>query len=603
MSNKNTSLSAVIYVRVSSEKQIDNYSLDIQEKITSDYAKSNHMKILKVFREEGKSGRNTNRPAYQEMKKFLLETKVDVVLVHKLDRLHRDEYNLYADLHFFQEHGIKLIAIADGIDSSNNDLCLAIAMQSAISANFSRNLSKETRKGLLAGAENCQHMGGKPPYGFKVNHDTGLLEIDEVTAPAVKQIFQLYADDFSAGEICKWLKEHGYKTNNGNDFKANSLNSILHNEKYRGCYTWDKSTPKDSEGHRNGHAVKDNYTKIEGGCPAIISENLFSKVQKRLVINRNKASRSKPKRYYPLNGKIFCAECGSKMTGNVQYSKNHRYYQYRCSEKCGNRPIRAEPLENSIFQILRQCLFSEPNQQAVLDTLNANAKAQKQDNDTLYQQLKAKASGLETAQNNLLKAIESGKATTAIMNRLERISNEKIQLDAKTENLHRTVRTFTNNDLSELQKSLAGYLQTSDTINNKKLLNSTINRIDVSNNEVQVTLAEGIAVDRKTKNLFIKKEYHTMMIKNDVNEIKIEGILLNVVQKDEETFRLFFVMRDKTEIGYTGNSDFDVSVENFYGIAEEAECDILSLVGSKFEMVFETINGEFTDILELTKVA
>lgn len=603
MSNKNTLFFAVIYVRVSSEKQIDGYSLDVQEKITREYAKYNNIKVLKVFREEGYSATNTNRPAYQEMKKFLSEHHVDVVLIHKADRLHRDEYNFYADMYYFKQHRIRLIAIADGIDSNDDSAYLAIAIQAAISANFSRNLSKETRKGLLAGAENCQHMGGKPPYEFKVNQDTGLLEIDETTAPAVRQIFQQYADGFTTGEICKWLKEHGYATSKGNAFKANSLNSILHNEKYRGCYTWDKATPKDSEGHRNGHAVKDEYVRIEGGCPAIVSDELFSAVQQRLAVNRNKANRTKPKRYYPLNGKIFFAECGSKMTGNVQYSKKHRYYQYRCAGKCGNSSIRAEPLENSVFEILEQCLFSEPNQQAIVDTLNANAKVQKQDNDIAYQQLRAKASGIETAQNNLLKAVETGKATHTIMNRLDRITNESEQIQAKIANLDRTVRTFTSGNISELQDSFAKYLQMSDTINAKRLLNSTISRIDISKNEVQVTLAEGIAVDHQTKKLFLNKEYITMMMKKNISEVTIEGILLDVANKDKDTIALTFAMRDKTEVGYTGKSDIDVSVENLYSIAEEADCDVVDLVGSKFEMVFETVNDEITDILELTKVA
>ena len=94
-----------------------------------------------------------------------------------------------------------------------------------------------------------------------------------------------------------------------------------------------------------------------------------------------------------------------------------------------------------------------------------------------------------------------------------------------------------------------------------------------------------------------------MMMKKNISEVTIEGILLNVANKDEDTIALTFAMRHKTEVGDTGKSDIDVSVENFYGIAEEADCDVVDLVGSKFEMVFETVNDEITDILELTKVA
>ena len=290
------------------------------------------------------------------------------------------------------------------------------------------------------------------------------------------------------------------------------------------------------------------------------------------------------------------------MTGNVQYSGNHKYFQYRCANRCGNKSISAEPLENSIFRMLGQCLFSEPNQQAIVDTLNENAKAQKQDNDTAYQQLRAKASRVETAQNNLLKVMESGKATHVIMNRLEILDNESEQIQTKIANLDRTVRTFTSDDLSKLQNSFTAYLQKSDTINNKRLLNSTISRIDVGKNEVQVTLAEGIPVDRQTKNLFIK-EKNIMPMKNNIKKVTIEGILLDVNHNDKDILTLNFVMRDKMKVGYTENSIINVSIDDFYGIAEEAECDIIDMVGSKFEMIFEIVDNEITNILELTKVA
>ena len=231
-------IKAIAYIRVSSEKQVENYSLDFQDRILKRYAETNNIKLVRVFREEGYSATNINRPAYKEMIKYLEENDIDVILVHKLDRLHRDETNMFNDLKRFRESKIKVIAVADGIDTSDDSAGLATAMLAAIGANFSRNLSRETRKGLTSAAENCLHTGGKPPYGFKLDRETMLLEIDETTAPAVRKMFELYADGFRISDIIKWLKEHGYKTAKGNDFKANALNEIFHNEKYRGCYTW-----------------------------------------------------------------------------------------------------------------------------------------------------------------------------------------------------------------------------------------------------------------------------------------------------------------------------------------------------------------------------
>lgn len=459
----------VIYVRVSSEKQVDNYSLDMPEKILKQYAKANDMKVVKVFREEGKSGTNTNRPAYLEMRNFILDNQIDAVVVHKADRLHRNELNFFKDMEYFKNHDIALIAVADGIDSHNDESNLLMAVQAALSANFSRNLSNETRKGLLA------------------------------------------------GEICKWLKEHGYKTNRGNDFKPNSLNSILHNEKYRGCYTWDKSSAKNSDGHRNSHQYKEDYIRIEGGCPAIVSDEMFFAAQKRLTENRNKAHKAGTKHYYYLNGFVFCSKCGSKMSGNVQHSNSRKYYQYRCSNKCGCKPVRADKLENAVFSVLTEALFSAPNQKQIFETLNNLAYSDKLENDKVFQQLRAKQAGLETAQKNLLKAIETGKATTAIMNRLDRLSKENEQITAKLKSFSNTVVNYTSDDLKLLKNQFSEYMAQCDSVNAKQLIRSVIDSITVGNEEITVNLKEGISVGRKFK------EY----VKEPLTEVTITLFLHN----------------------------------------------------------------------------
>ncbi len=519
-------IKAIAYIRVSSEKQVENYSLDFQDRILKRYAETNNIKLVRVFREEGYSATNTNRPAYKEMIKYLEENGIDVILVHKLDRLHRDETNMFNDLKRFRESKIKVIAVADGIDISDDSAGLATAMLAAIGANFSRNLSRETRKGLTSAAENCLHTGGKPPYGFKLDRETMLLEIDETTAPAVRKMFELYADGFGTSDIIKWLKEHGYKTAKGNDFKANALNEIFHNEKYRGCYTWDKALAKDSDGHRNTHGRKDEYIKIEGGCPAIVSEEIFNKVQDRLKENANKANNRTPDRYYPLTGIIFC-NCGSPMCGSISYSKGRRYHKYNCIKKCGNKPIRAEYIELFVINAISTCIFSEPNKELLLSGLNNLSNNTKLESDKEYQQLRSKLSGLETSHENLLKALEKGKASNAIMNRLERIEQEKKQTNFKIQNLTRDTHTFTEYDLQIIQNRFNEFLQVRNSINNKYFLRSVIDKIEVGEEQIKISLKGGISINKSTK---ILMKGNDDMLRNIVRtEARVvEGILLAI---------------------------------------------------------------------------
>lgn len=554
------------------------------------------MKIVKIFREEGHSGRNTNRPQYQAMMKYIRENEIKTLIVHKLDRLHRDEFNVLSDIRFFRENGIQLITIAEAIDSDMESSNLSVMVHSILAADFSRNLSKETRKGLLAGASCCKHMGGIPPYGFKVNCDTGTLEIDETTAPAVRKIFELYAEGFTTGEICDWLESHGYRTTRGNAFKANSLNSILHNEKYRGCYTWDKAAPKDNEGHRNSHKSKESYIKIEDGCPAIVSKELFEKAQEKLRYNSSKASRNKAKRYYSLNGHIYC-QCGARMTGNVQYSKNNKYYQYRCSVSCGNKPIRADYLENAVIGTIKKCLFSSTNTQQILDCMNVTVKDRQKDLDAEYQQLTSKKHGLATAQDNLFKAVEIGKATAAIMKRLDRISNELDVVTARIESFDKDAHTFDEADLVDLGERLVPFVIEKSSVNNKRFLNEVIKRIEVNTDSISVELSNSINIDKNLKN-YLKGDIN---MKNTKTR-KLDAILLNLKGNSDDTLSVIMAVRPPHAYGYSGSCQLSMTYENLNSLAVEEDCDFDSLVGTHFQLEVEMEGSEVKDIIRLIRL-
>lgn len=592
-------IKAIAYIRVSSEKQVENYSLDFQDKILKRYAETNNIKLVEMFREEGYSATNTNRPAYKEMIKYLEENDIDVILVHKLDRLHRDETNMFNDLKRFRESKIKVIAVADGIDTSDDSAGLATAMLAAIGANFSRNLSRETRKGLTSAAENCLHTGGKPPYGFKLDRETMLLEIDETTAPAVRKMFELYADGFGTSDIIKWLKEHGYKTAKGNDFKANALNEIFHNEKYRGCYTWDKALAKDADGHRNTHGRKDEYIKIEGGCPAIVSEEIFNKVQDRLKENANKANNRTPDRYYPLTGIIFC-NCGSPVCGSISYSKGRRYHKYNCIKKCGNKPIRAEYIELFVINAISTCIFSEPNKELLLSGLNNLSNNTKLESDKEYQQLRSKLSGLETSHENLLKALEKGKASNAIMNRLERIEQEKKQTDFKIQNLTRDTHTFTEYDLQLIQNRFNEFLQFRNSINNKYFLRSVIDKIEVGEEQIKISLKGGISINKSTK---ILMKGNDDMLRNIVRTDArvVEGILLAIGSAEENSF-ISVKMALSTESAWSFGTILDITIpeEYLYRMAVEADMEIFELVGAAINVMITLNNDKISNIDDIS---
>ena len=236
------------------------------------YTEAHQMTIEQIYHDYAKTGRNTNREGYQQMKNDILSGKVQarIVVVRALDRLHRNTGNQIEDLKWMEAHGIRLIAVNDSIDTASEDYSkFATIVKAAAAEETSDNISKNTRAALLESARQCRHLGGVPPIGYTVN-EAGLYEIDPLTAPIVRDIYTLYSSGMGYSYIKKHLKEKGYKTTGGNDFSDTAIHTILTNQKYKGTYTYDRTAAKDSEGHRNSHKIKPDPIEIPDGMPAII---------------------------------------------------------------------------------------------------------------------------------------------------------------------------------------------------------------------------------------------------------------------------------------------------------------------------------------------
>lgn len=186
---KNTQL-VLVYIRYSSHAQDNGNSPAAQMTCAENYVKAHQMSIEKIYTDYAKTGRNINRDGYQQMKEDLLSERVraKVIIVRALDRLHRNAGNQINDLKWLEEHGIRLIAVNDGIDTASSDYSkFATVVKAAAAEETSDNISRNTRAALLESAKQCRHLGGAPPIGYTVN-DAGLYEIDARTAPIVTSI-------------------------------------------------------------------------------------------------------------------------------------------------------------------------------------------------------------------------------------------------------------------------------------------------------------------------------------------------------------------------------------------------------------------------------
>ncbi len=146
-----SSLRVAIYTRVSSEMQLDGYSLDFQKQACEEFAVSKgwQKENFRYYCDPAKSGRNDKRPKFQKMISDAQCGRFDVLVVHKLDRFMRNWTLCTQYLKILMDNGIAIFFFGDNLDFSVDEIGgIKYTMFAWFADYYSQNLSKECKKGL-----------------------------------------------------------------------------------------------------------------------------------------------------------------------------------------------------------------------------------------------------------------------------------------------------------------------------------------------------------------------------------------------------------------------------------------------------------------------
>ena len=143
--------------------------------------------------DDGYTGRNFNRPAFQRMIADIEAGKIDCVITKDLSRLGRNyiEAGSYIEI-FFPKHHIRYIAITDGVDSLTRQEMDITPFKNILNDMYSRDISKKVLAGIMTRSRQGKFCGGTPPYGLMRDpKDKGHLIIDPDAAPVIRKNLRL----------------------------------------------------------------------------------------------------------------------------------------------------------------------------------------------------------------------------------------------------------------------------------------------------------------------------------------------------------------------------------------------------------------------------
>ena len=380
----------VIYVRVSTERQVQGYSLDGQIQHLADFAKFEGMEVLDVYIEAGASGKNvTGREAFQRMLSDISSGKIktDFVIVYKLSRFGRNAKDILNSLTLLKTYGVNLICKEDSLDSSTSTGQLMITILSGVAEVERENIIIQSKLGREQKAKMGGWNGGIAPYGY--NLINGKLVINPEEAKVVQYCFETFVNNNIGYSTLHSLlnrqgiprdltaEEHTY-------WEVRHIRIMLQNPVYTGRIAYGRRRQERIEGTEGDYRrVKcDDYIlSDEPSHGAIISEELFQKAQMKLEDRRISIAPQvgKPAKYI-LSSILRCPMCGGSMVSDIVTWRNkdgerkvQRYYQcanYSRSKygKCKKNAIKKEQIEEEVIGFTKM-LIRDPQFMADIEAL------------------------------------------------------------------------------------------------------------------------------------------------------------------------------------------------------------------------------------------
>ena len=360
-----------LYYRLSRDDENfgDSVSIETQRTILQQFARDNQFHAVDEYIDNGWSGTNFDRPAFQRMIDDVDAGRINCIITKDLSRFGREHVMMDYYLKFvFPEKNIRYIAVTENEDTEKG-LSDCVPFKNLFNEWFAKDTSRKVKAALRAKHAAGQRICTYAPLGYKKHPEIkNAIVVDEETKWIVEKIFELAYHGSGAASIAHrlieekvptsgWLNYTRYGTfahiyadapeEKQYDWSIGQVKEILKDETYIGNSIHNKQTNISYKNKKKIRKPKEEWFRIENTHEPIISKDVLYHVQEQIASRRRKQKDGTTKIF---SGLIKCADCG----WSLAYGENHQnktpYGHYHCSNygqgtgKCSMHYIRYDTL-------------------------------------------------------------------------------------------------------------------------------------------------------------------------------------------------------------------------------------------------------------------
>lgn len=461
------------------------------------------------YTDRGFSGKNTNRPGFEQMIEDIKAGKIKRVIVYKLDRISRSILDFANMMELFQQYNVEFVSSTEKFDTSTPigramlNICIVFAQLER------ETIQKRVTDAYYARNKRGFYMGGRIPYGYCLketvidNIRTSMYEEVPEESEQLKLIYSMYANPSnSLGDIIRYLSEHKIKNLRGSVWSSARLSEMLRNPVYveadidvynffvsQGAAVYNPAS--DFTGYNACYLYKGTVSTTRKQCDltdkeivlaphrGFIPSKTWLACRIRCLNNRQSTQTCKPKNSW-LTGKVKCGNCGYALVIRKSKTKMGRYFVCSCVGNSGackgtGCTVYASVLEEYMLNSIRDKLaeFEKLSDEKSSSTIPKVSK------------IKIRLTQIDEEINDLLSKI--GSANNILMKYI----NDKVsELDTERQNLQEEMVTLTCSDTENHIGQITDHVKKWESISfedKQAVVDALIKVIKVANGNIEIT--------------------------------------------------------------------------------------------------------------------